>query len=576
MVEIDIVSTSATHKNVTAAAQGMGAIARNGLAADQPVMWNVGGNYFYQYRDPTDADSVVEFHDAELEAKVREDEKKKKNDPPPPTAANPHPPELIPDDGTAIAVCLSPDVCKSPDRAIPYIVWGKGDDKNNYSPNVRSNGKVIKRRDSTFSKSYGDEPGTGKGVKSGTVGDVVEPVTSSAIVRANGIPVQRHTDRCTLNNGNCPGEYVNVKSTAVHPAPDGNDAQNRSELKKLWDGFYDNSDEAKLAGGVLHKGEEYWNDPSKIGSDIGAAWDARPSVDDVVDFGKSVGHGVANTADYVWNNPVQSAKNVGGWTADAVKGVWTGVTDAYDKGGVAQAGGHLAATALGVVNPFKKVKAATETVEVLEKAGDIAKAEHRIKEAEEAAKDAKKLEDASKAKNAAEQTPEDATRSSRLIPLKEVECFNKPSGVSEKEFLRQLKEQEDALNETTAETLLARRKAIRDAGGTTPLRDLKAQADARLKYSNDRFDELRTAGKTRTEAKAIIESELSNLAATHRLDIIAGGDPSDISGMGDKSVNSSFGSQWRGRRSQSLEDYASDLKKRGAGKEKMNVKLRMC
>ncbi|MFD1743839.1 PAAR-like domain-containing protein, partial [Rhizobium helianthi] len=44
-------------------------------------------------------------------------------------------------------------------------------------------------QDSKFSCCYGDEPGVGKGVKSGTVGDVVEPVTSSTIVRANGIPI---------------------------------------------------------------------------------------------------------------------------------------------------------------------------------------------------------------------------------------------------------------------------------------------------------------------------------------------------------------------------------------------------
>ncbi|OLP44984.1 hypothetical protein BJF95_05250 [Rhizobium oryziradicis] len=73
---------------------------------------------------------------------------------------------------------------------------------------------AVKRLDSTFSKPYGDEFCTGKDVKSGTVGDVVEPVTSSAIVRANGISVQRHTDRCTLNNGNCP---ANMSGTVNLP-----------------------------------------------------------------------------------------------------------------------------------------------------------------------------------------------------------------------------------------------------------------------------------------------------------------------------------------------------------------------
>ncbi|WP_313592393.1 PAAR-like domain-containing protein [Agrobacterium cavarae] len=154
---------------------------------------------------------------------------------PPPTAPDPSPPEFIPDDASALAVCLSPDVCRSPEKPIPYMCWGKGDDKNNYSPNVRSNGLVIKRQNSQFHCSYGDEPGVGLGVKSGTVGEVVDPVTSSTIVRANGVPVQRHTDRCTLNNGNCPGEYVNVKSTTTTPAPDATDEEDKAWYERAWD-----------------------------------------------------------------------------------------------------------------------------------------------------------------------------------------------------------------------------------------------------------------------------------------------------------------------------------------------------
>ncbi|WP_246658409.1 DUF4150 domain-containing protein, partial [Rhizobium sp. FKY42] len=306
-----------------------------------------------------------------------------------PTAPNPAPPELIPDERDAYAVVTSPDVCRSPKVPIPYMSWGKADDKLSYSPDVRANGKIIKLQTSKFSCCYGDEPGVGKGVKSGTVGDVVEPVTSSTIVRANGQWVQRDTDRCTLNRGNAPGEYVYVKSTDTHKAPDGADAQDRAWYDRTWDGFYDNSDEAQLAGGAINKGKQYWNDPSRMGSDLQSVWNARPSVSDVVNFGKDVSSGIANTADYVWNNPGQSAQNVANWTGDAVKSLWTGVTNAYDKGGVAQAGGHLAATALGIANPLKKAEAAGEGLEL---ASDVAKAQHRLKEAEEAARNVKALE----------------------------------------------------------------------------------------------------------------------------------------------------------------------------------------
>lgn len=138
-----------------------------------------------------------------------------------------------------------------------------------------------------------------------------------------------------------------------------------------------------------------------------------------------------------------------------------------------------------------------------------------------------------------------------------------------------MQEQEDAINNTNAEKLLERRKAIADAGGTKSLRDLPAQGKARKDYERNRIAELVEGGMSRRNAAAQTTNELSKLAATHRLDIIAGGDPSDISGMGDRSVNSSLGSQWKGRRSQSL-DSAKEMKANGLGKERMKVKLRKC
>lgn len=152
-----------------------------------------------------------------------------------PTAPNPAPPEIIPKEGTALAIVTSPDVCRSPEHPIPYMTWGKGSDNQNYSPDVRANGQVIKLQNSKFSCCYGDEPGVGRGVKSDTVGDVVKPVTSSTIVKANGQWVQRHTDRCTLNKGNAPGEYVYVKSTETDKAPDGKDKQDKTRDEKIAD-----------------------------------------------------------------------------------------------------------------------------------------------------------------------------------------------------------------------------------------------------------------------------------------------------------------------------------------------------
>ncbi|NKJ09419.1 PAAR-like domain-containing protein [Rhizobium sp. SG741] len=496
-----------------------------------------------------------------------------------PTAAVPPPPELIPDDSSAIAVCLSPDVCKSPTAPVPYMVWGKADDKQNYSPDVRSNGDVIKRSDSRFTATYGDQPGTGLGVKSGTVGNVVTPVTSSNIVRANGVPVQRHTDRCTLNNGNCPGEYVNVKSTAMDMPPDGNDAQDRSwwDAAKdtggdFWKGMTATSGTASTGEGIFNKVGEWWNDPSQIGRDAQSAYDSIPTGSEIWQGTKNIAGGAAHVAGEVWNDPVGSAKATGGWAKDQAVGAWHGVEAGYEKHGVAGAVGAVAGIAVEIVNPLKKLKMLERAAEVAEELGDLKKAEKLRKEAGEIREKEKQAERALEAR----EEGKDGARSTRAIPEKNVECFKKPAHLSDEEFDKQLQEQMDALRNIDADTLLQRRKAIRDAGGTSPLRDLNAQTQARRDYESGRLEELAQDGIVGQKAADKVAEEMSDLAATHRLDIIAGGDPSDISGLGDKGVNSSLGSQWKGRRSQSLEDYASEMKKNGLGKEKLKVNLKKC
>jgi hypothetical protein len=157
----------------------------------------------------------------------------------------------------------------------------------------------------------------------------------------------------------------------------------------------------------------------------------------------------------------------------------------------------------------------------------------------------------------------------------DVECFNLPEGANEEEFVRQLKEQEDALNAMDADTLISRRKAIDDAGGTQALRDKKAQRKARKDYERKRLSDLLAQNVDASKAKKIVATELKELAATHILDIIAGGNPSNVT-MGDKRTNSSVGAQWKGRRSQSIEDHAKEMAKTGNGKRKLKVKLKKC
>lgn len=116
------------------------------------------------------------------------------------------------------AVCTAPDFCKTPVGSstppIPYQVIADLGQSAKTVPNVRFNGDPCKVLDqSIVPKCTGDEPGTAKGVKSGTVADKVEPTSASTTVRATKKRVVRHLDTCTLNSGNCPGLYV------AQPAP---------------------------------------------------------------------------------------------------------------------------------------------------------------------------------------------------------------------------------------------------------------------------------------------------------------------------------------------------------------------
>ena len=225
-------------------------------------------------------------------------------------------------------------------------------------------------------------------------------------------------------------------------------------------------------------------------------------------------------------------------------------------------------------------KAARYGTTMVEASGKAAK-EATDKAAKEAADKAAKEAAEKKAKEAAtrkrDQENEDGQSGGKIKSRKQldVECFKLPDGADEDEFLRQLKEQEDELNSIDANSLISRRQAIKAAGGTDALRDSKAQRKARKDYKRKRLSDLLAQDVHAGKAKEIVSEELQNLAATHALDIIAGGDPSKVT-MGDKNINSSVGAQWRGRRSQSLEDHAKEMVKDGTGKDKLKVKLKKC
>ena len=116
-------------------------------------------------------------------------------------------------DGEFKAVSTAPSINKTPMGnsvvPIPYPVSQDLSSSMGTVANVRFNGNpayVLNR--STQPSCKGDEAGSAKGVKSGTVDGEVKPVKGSSTVRIGGKPVIREGDPCTLNGGNCPGIYT--------------------------------------------------------------------------------------------------------------------------------------------------------------------------------------------------------------------------------------------------------------------------------------------------------------------------------------------------------------------------------
>ncbi|MGW8440288.1 polymorphic toxin type 15 domain-containing protein [Paenibacillus sp. S33] len=113
------------------------------------------------------------------------------------------------------------------------------------------------------------------------------------------------------------------------------------------------------------------------------------------------------------------------------------------------------------------------------------------------------------------------------------------------EFERQLKAQEEGLNSLTVDEFIKNRDRYLKEG-RAPEGDT-AQKAAREKAYLDKITELRKEGVDKEEAKKQASKWLDGQAALHNPDQIAGGIPEHVSGVGDRRVNSSLGSQWKKR-----------------------------
>ena len=130
------------------------------------------------------------------------------------------PREGLRDTDAARIVCLAPDVCLTPVGSakvpIPYQVHDLCGHDENYTPSVNLTGEKAMVLRSNTTHVHGDAPGTDKGVVSGTVEDVCEPVGHAAQVRAEGSNLIRHLDRLAMNAGNTVGEAIFVRDQGTY------------------------------------------------------------------------------------------------------------------------------------------------------------------------------------------------------------------------------------------------------------------------------------------------------------------------------------------------------------------------
>ena len=150
------------------------------------------------------------------------------------------------------------------------------------------------------------------------------------------------------------------------------------------------------------------------------------------------------------------------------------------------------------------------------------------------------------------------------------------------EYNRQLSRQQQALNNMSAAQYKAARDAYKKNG--RPPESAKEQKAYRDKYQADMADDLYdqniSKGLTIKEARAMAntdaENAMKNMAALHEPDMFAGGYfDCKPTCMGDASVNSSIGAQWK-KIIADMDKYANEAIAKGTGNAKLNLQLDVC
>ncbi|NKN37392.1 DUF4150 domain-containing protein [Agrobacterium sp. a22-2] len=453
--------------------------------------------------------------------------------------------EALRDTDAARIVSLAPDVCLTPVGSsvvpIPYpIVDYCGHDRS-YTESVRFTGYKAMVMRSCTTHVHGDKPGVRKGVRSGTVESICEPISHAPQIRAEGSNVIRHLDRFWMNSRNTQGEAIFVRDSTTFAAPKDDDPI-RGSLRY-----------AQLAQA------ETPNRASDVAPVLGFLAPAG-GVGALTGGGTAVGGGaVAGGA---------AATGGGAATAGGAAATATGV-------GLGTVLLGIGVFAVGVLWPTNKTNFSDFIPQDDYEARLAQDAEQRIgglppwdsgtsiKSETLAQIDQRRQQLTTQAQpqtNTQAQpqaTPLATGANGRVNPAR---CyvlplfFSTPARGTRAEQQRQLSLQQAVLNAKNpcqAAADIARYPVNKPLGEA-------ARPIERRRLVNARAQQIRALNPSTNSTQALAQAQTwaTGKDAIHTLDMVAGGQPTVFSGLGGSSENRSIGSHWRNGKAAQLDAYA--------------------
>lgn len=488
--------------------------------------------------------------------------------------ATARPLEGLRDTDAARIVSLAPDVCLTPMGSVmvpvPYPVVDYCGHDQNYTETVRFTGQKAMVLRSSTTHVHGDAPGTGKGVKSGTVEGISEPIGHAAQVRAEGSPVIRHLDRFWMNNRNTVGEAIFVRDTTTHPAP---------------------PDDDPFPGSLKRSEEPAQGPPASKLDQAASEWSALRGATPPAREGSGGSDASGGALGFVGPPPAVAPPTMVTPPAVAAPGAGAAAAARLGLGTILTGIGVFGTVLLTPTNEDpvndripeddwerQRVEEARRVIRERplwdrfwdsgRSIGDQARRDIDLRRQAQAQaeRDTQTAPAPAPGPGNGRVSQEDGDRCPWIVI-----CFM-PSPRAQydpQEFERQVTDQSTALNRLSPTEYLDNRNAVRAAGSTRPFRETRAAKDAYNRIWRD----FRQQNPN--------YSDDGSAAALHALDIVAGGYGHRYLRMGPSQENSIIGALWSqnqgvrgGDRLRRLDAHAERLRDNGC--PRMNARLQVC